>query len=57
VTVLEDISFFKQLDKMKSDFVNMVAHELRSPLVSIRQLTVFSWKGWPAPSWNNRRIS
>ncbi len=38
VTVLEDITPFKQLDQMKSDFVNMVAHELRSPLVSMRQL-------------------
>jgi two-component system phosphate regulon sensor histidine kinase PhoR len=38
VTVLEDVTAFKELDKMKSDFVNMVAHELRSPLVSIRQL-------------------
>jgi two-component system phosphate regulon sensor histidine kinase PhoR len=38
VTVLEDITAFKRLDKLKSDFVNMVAHELRSPLVSIRQI-------------------
>lgn len=38
VTVLEDITAFKQLDQLKSDFVNMVAHELRSPLVSIRQI-------------------
>ncbi len=38
VTVLENITAFKQLDQMKSDFVNMVAHELRSPLVAIRQL-------------------
>ena len=38
VTVFEDITVFKQLDQMKSDFVNMVAHELRSPLVSVRQL-------------------
>ncbi|MFC1824413.1 response regulator [Thermodesulfobacteriota bacterium] len=37
VTVLEDITPFKRLDEMKSDFVNMVAHELRSPLVAIRQ--------------------
>ncbi|MDY7037016.1 MAG: response regulator [Thermodesulfobacteriota bacterium] len=37
VTVLEDVTAFKQLDEMKSDFVNMVAHELRSPLVAIRQ--------------------
>jgi two-component system phosphate regulon sensor histidine kinase PhoR len=38
VTVLENITDFKQLDQMKSDFVNMVAHELRSPLVAMRQL-------------------
>ncbi len=38
VTVLEDVTAFKRLDQMKSDFLNMVAHELRSPLVSIRQL-------------------
>lgn len=37
VTVLEDITPFKQLDEMKSDFVNMVVHELRGPLVAIRQ--------------------
>lgn len=38
VTVLENITAFKQLDQMKSDFVNMVAHELRSPLVAIKQI-------------------
>ena len=37
VTVLEDITAFKQLDQMKTDFVNLVAHELRSPLVAIKQ--------------------
>jgi two-component system phosphate regulon sensor histidine kinase PhoR len=37
VTVLEDITAFKQLDQMKTDFVNMVVHELRSPLVAIKQ--------------------
>jgi two-component system phosphate regulon sensor histidine kinase PhoR len=37
VTVLEDITAFKQLDQMKTEFVNMVAHELRSPLVAIKQ--------------------
>ena len=45
VTVLEDITAFKQLDQMKSDFVNMVAHELRSPLVSIRQLNTVLVEG------------
>ncbi|MBW1921855.1 MAG: response regulator [Deltaproteobacteria bacterium] len=38
VTVLENITAFKQLDRMKTDFVNMVAHELRSPLVSLKQI-------------------
>jgi two-component system, OmpR family, phosphate regulon sensor histidine kinase PhoR len=38
VTVFQDITTFKQLDAMKSDFVQMVSHELRSPLASIKQL-------------------
>lgn len=37
VTVLRDISMLKTLDQMKSDFVALVAHELRSPLASIEQ--------------------
>ena len=38
VTVFQDITSFKQLDEMKSSFVQMVSHELRSPLASIKQL-------------------
>jgi signal transduction histidine kinase len=49
VTVLEDITAFKQLDQMKSDFVNMVAHELRSPLVSIRQINSVLLEGLAGP--------
>jgi len=49
VTVFEDITAFKQLDQMKSDFVNMVAHELRSPLVSIRQLLSVLLEGLAGP--------
>ena len=37
VTIFNDVTWFKQLDQMKSDFVEMVSHELRSPLSSIRQ--------------------
>ncbi len=37
VTVFHDISRFKELDAMKSSFVNMVSHELRSPLGTIKQ--------------------
>jgi two-component system phosphate regulon sensor histidine kinase PhoR len=49
VTVLENITAFKQLDQMKSDFVNMVAHELRSPLVAIRQLNGVILDGLAGP--------
>ncbi len=38
VTVFQDITFLKELDRLKSDFVQMVSHELRSPLASIKQL-------------------
>ncbi|RJR38596.1 MAG: response regulator [Desulfobacteraceae bacterium] len=49
VTVLEDITVFKELDRMKTDFVNMVAHELRSPLVSVRQLQTVLLEGMAGP--------
>jgi two-component system, OmpR family, phosphate regulon sensor histidine kinase PhoR len=38
VTTFEDISTLKEIDRMKSDFVAMVAHELKSPLASIEQM-------------------
>ncbi len=38
VTTFEDISTHKEIDQMKSDFVAMVAHELKSPLASIEQM-------------------
>ncbi|MFH0814453.1 MAG: response regulator [Pseudomonadota bacterium] len=37
VTIFNDVTWFKELDQMKSDFVDMVSHELRSPLGSMRQ--------------------
>ncbi len=49
VTVLEDVTAFKQLDQIKSDFLNMVAHELRSPLVSVRQLNSVLLEGLAGP--------
>jgi signal transduction histidine kinase len=49
VTVLEDITVYKDLDRMKTDFVNMVAHELRSPLVSIRQIQSVLLEGMAGP--------
>jgi len=36
ITVMRDISEWKRLDRMKSEFVSTVSHELRTPLTSIR---------------------
>ena len=38
VTTFQDVSALKEIDRMKSDFVAMVAHELKSPLASIEQM-------------------
>lgn len=36
VAVLRDITYLKEIDKMKSDFVATVSHDLRSPLTFMR---------------------
>ena len=36
VAVLHDITHFKEIDEMKSDFVSTVSHDLRSPLTFMR---------------------
>jgi PAS domain S-box-containing protein len=38
VTTFEDISAHKEIDRMKSEFVAMVAHELKAPLASVEQM-------------------
>jgi two-component system phosphate regulon sensor histidine kinase PhoR len=35
VTVLQDITDLKRIDQLKSDFVSMVAHEIKSPLNTV----------------------
>ncbi len=39
VAVMRDITHLKQLDDMKSEFVNTVSHDLRSPLTFMRGYT------------------
>ena len=39
VCILRDITYFKQLDALKSEFVATVSHDLRSPLTLIRGYT------------------
>ena len=38
VSVFEDITTHKMIDRQKSEFVAMVSHELRAPLASIEQM-------------------
>ncbi len=38
VTVFEDVTNQKQLEQLKSEFVSMLAHELRAPLTAIEQM-------------------
>jgi two-component system NtrC family sensor kinase len=36
VAILPDITYLKELDRMKSEFVSTVSHDLRSPLTTVR---------------------
>jgi len=36
VCILRDVTHFKELDKVKTEFVNTVSHDLRSPLTTMR---------------------
>jgi len=41
VSVFHDVTHFKELDEMKTSFVNLVSHELRSPVSAVKmQLSV-----------------
>lgn len=45
VTVLRDVTEFKELDKAKNEFISMVSHELRSPLTSIKGFLLSLMRG------------
>lgn len=34
--IMQDITYFKELDRLKSDFVSTVSHDLRAPLTSVK---------------------
>ncbi len=36
VAILQDITYLKELDRIKSEFVSTVSHDLRSPLTAVR---------------------
>jgi len=49
VTVLQDITQLKEIDRMKSELVAMVSHELRAPLAVIRQQVDVLLEGLAGP--------
>lgn len=47
VVALSDITYLKELDRLKSQFVSSVSHELRTPLTNIKMYLALLKKGRP----------
>lgn len=45
VYVIRDITYWAELDQMKSDFISQVSHELRTPLATVKTLVGLLKKG------------
>jgi len=48
IATMQDVSYFKELNDLKNDFVNAVSHDLRSPLSSILIATHLMTQTGPA---------
>jgi len=55
VTVLHDITATRKMDQLKSDFVSMVAHEVRSPLNTVLMQMKVIQDGLVGPVTENQR--
>jgi two-component system, NtrC family, sensor histidine kinase KinB len=47
IAIFQDISALKEIDRLKSEFVNLISHDLRNPLTVI----------WAVAQWFDRAIS
>lgn len=57
VTVLEDVTRLRQIDRMKDDFISVASHELRTPLTSLRMAVYLLEEGSAGPlSENQQRL-
>jgi len=56
VVVLRDVTYFKELDQLKSEFVSNVSHELRTPLANIKLYLTLLEKGHPERRATHLRV-
>ncbi len=56
VVVLRDVTYFKELDQLKSEFVSNVSHELRTPLANLKLYLTLLEKGRPERRATHLRV-
>jgi len=57
VITMQDISYLKQVDQVKNDFVHTVSHDLRSPLTSVLGYTELVGRAGPLNEQQNEFIN
>ncbi len=55
VTVLEDITHLRELDRLKSEFIGVASHELRTPVTSLQLGTELLLEGAVGPLTDGQR--